>query len=303
MESLEFLHSQLENLQDLRDIVKTMKSLSAVNIHQYEQAVWALHSYNHTVELGLQAVLQDMARIPAPQSSRHQQPRMGAVLFGSDHGLCGRFNEEIINHELNSMATNPTTRLLLAVGSRVAASLEHNGHAVEASFQFPGSAALITTTVQQILLKIDAWREHENVHQVYLFYNRHTKGGNFYPTNMELLPVDLRRFHRMETTPWPSRRLPTFSMQREQLLSRLLRQYFFIKLFHACAESQASEHASRLSAMQSAERNLNDRIEQVTMSYRRARQNSITSELLDIVSGSEAIIGSDASRLQHTKDN
>ena len=245
MESLEFLHSQLENLQDLRDIVKTMKSLSAVNIHQYEQAVWALHSYNHTVELGLQAVLQDMARIPAPQSSRHQQPRMGAVLFGSDHGLCGRFNEEIINHALNTMATNPTTRLLLAVGSRVAASLEHNGHAVEASFQFPGSAALITTTVQQILLKIDAWREHEHVHQVYLFYNRHTKGGNFYPTNMELLPVDLRRFHRIETTPWPSRRLPTFSMQREQLLSRLLRQYFFIKLFHACAESQASEHASR----------------------------------------------------------
>ena len=105
MESLEFLHSQLENLQDLRDIVKTMKSLSAVNIHQYEQAVWALHSYNHTVELGLQAVLQDMARIPAPQSSRHQQPRMGAVLFGSDHGLCGRFNEEIINHALNTMAT------------------------------------------------------------------------------------------------------------------------------------------------------------------------------------------------------
>lgn len=300
MESLELLHSQLENLQDLRDIVKTMKSLSAVNIHQYEQAVWALHSYNHTVELGLQVVLQDMERIPAPPSFQHQQSRMGAILFGSDHGMCGRFNEEIINHAINSMATNPATRLLLAVGSRVATSLEHNGFAVDASFQFPGSAAMITTTVQQILLKIDAWREHENVHQVLLFYNRHASGGNFYPTSVELLPVDLRRFHRLEITPWPSRRLPSFSMQRKQLLSRLLRQYFFIKLFHACAESQASEHASRLSAMQSAERNLNDRIEQVTMSYRRARQNSITSELLDIVSGSETIIGSDSSRSPHT---
>lgn len=302
MESLEHLHDQLENLQDLRNIVKTMKSLSAVNIHQYEQAVWALHSYNHTVELGLQVVLQDMERIPAPQTSRHEQSRMGAIIFGSDHGLCGRFNEEIINHALNSIATNPENRLLLAVGSRVAASLEHNGHTVEKSFQFPGSAALITTTVQQILLKIDAWREQENVHQVYLFYNRHARGGSFYPTSVELLPVDLRRFHRLETAPWPSRRLPTFSMKQEQLLSRLLRQYFFIKLFHACAESQASEHASRLSAMQSAERNLNDRIEQVTMNYRRARQNSITSELLDIVSGSEAIIGIDASRSQDAKE-
>jgi F-type H+-transporting ATPase subunit gamma len=296
MESLEQLHSQLENLHDLRNIVKTMKSLSAVNIHQYEKAVGALHSYNRTVELGLQVVLQDMKKIPAPQTFQHEQSRMGAIIFGSDHGLCGRFNEEIINHALNSMTTNPDTRLLLAVGSRVATNLEHNGHAVEDNFQFPGSAPLITTTVQQILLKIDTWREHKNVRQVYLFYNRHAKGGSFYPASVLLLPVDLRRFHRLETTPWPSRRLPTFSMKQKQLLSRLLRQYFFIRIFHACAESQASEHASRLSAMQSAERNLNERIEHVTFNYRRARQNSITSELLDIVSGAEAIIGSDASK-------
>jgi len=303
MESLEQLHSQLENLQDLRNIVKTMKSLSAVNIHQYEQAVWALHSYNRTVELGLQVLLQDMEKIPAPQTFQHEQSRIGAIIFGSDHGLCGRFNEEIISYALNSMAANPDTRLLLAVGSRVATNLEHNGHSVEENFQFPGSAALITTTVQQILLTIDAWREHKNVHQVCLFYNRHARGGSFYPASVELLPVDLRRFHRLEIAPWPSRRLPTFSMKQKKLLSRLLRQYFFIKLFHACAESQASEHASRLSAMQSAERNLNDRIEQVTFNYRRARQNSITSELLDIVSGSEAITGSDASKRQNTKES
>lgn len=88
------------------------------------------------------------------------------------------------------MATEPGARLLLAVGSRVAASLEHNGHAVEASFQLPGSDALITTTVQQILLKINIWREYENVHQVYLFYNRHAKNANFYPTSLKLLPAD-----------------------------------------------------------------------------------------------------------------
>ncbi len=78
-------------------------------------------------------------------------------------------------------------------------------------------------------------------------------------------------------------------MDRETLFSRLLNQYLFVSIFQACAESQASEHASRLAAMQSAERNLDDRLEEVTMVYHRARQDVITSELQDVVSGFEAI--------------
>jgi F-type H+-transporting ATPase subunit gamma len=74
-----------------------------------------------------------------------------------------------------------------------------------------------------------------------------------------------------------------------RLLRHLIHQYLFITLFRACAESQASEHASRLAAMQSAEGNLEERLEAVTTTFRRARQNAITSELLDVVSGFEAI--------------
>jgi F-type H+-transporting ATPase subunit gamma len=78
-------------------------------------------------------------------------------------------------------------------------------------------------------------------------------------------------------------------MQRKALLSRLLHQYLFVSIFRACAESQASEHTSRLAAMQSAQRNLDERLEEVTMTFRRARQNLITTELLDVVAGFEAI--------------
>lgn len=77
-------------------------------------------------------------------------------------------------------------------------------------------------------------------------------------------------------------------MAQEVLLSRLLRQYLFVSLFRACAESAASEHGSRLSAMQAAERNLDERLESLTQVQRRARQDSITAELLDLVSGFEA---------------
>lgn len=292
MESLEELHKQLNSLGELRTIVKTMKALSAASIRQYEQAVSALSGYYQTVERGLHVVLKDMEMPPATRRHPHHPPRLAAIVFGSDHGLCGRFNEEITEYAIQRMAStaaDPQNRLLLAVGTRVAASLEHAGQSIEENFLVPGSANQITVTVQQILLKIDEWREQSDVHYVYLFYNRHSGGQGYRPTGIELLPVNLRRFHRLEEEPWPSRSLPTFSMDRERLLSHLLHQYLFVSVFRACAESQASEHSSRLAAMQSAQRNLDERLDEVTMTFRRVRQNVITSELLDVVSGFEAL--------------
>jgi F-type H+-transporting ATPase subunit gamma len=81
-------------------------------------------------------------------------------------------------------------------------------------------------------------------------------------------------------------------MEPQRLFSSLLRQYIFVSIFRACAESLASEYASRLAAMQAAEKNLEERLDEVTGRYRWLRQNVITSELLDVVAGFEALTGS-----------
>jgi F-type H+-transporting ATPase subunit gamma len=296
MESLEQMHKQLENLNELRMIVKTMKALSAASIRQYERAVTALTGYYSTVERGLHIVLRDLsiARPPAPPARTPR--RLGAIVFGSDHGLCGRFNEELVRYALDRMASSPADtegRRLLAVGSRAATVLEHEAQTVESAFLLPGSASQITGTVRQILLRVDEWRQKEPIHYVYLFYNRHSGGPGYRPTGVELLPIRLQQFHRLTEERWPSRSLPTFTMKRETLLRHMLHQYLFVCVFRACAESQASEHASRLAAMQAAERNLDDRLQEVTTVFRRVRQNAITSEVLDVMAGFEAITADD----------
>jgi F-type H+-transporting ATPase subunit gamma len=292
MESLEQLQKQLASLDDLRSIVKTMKAMSAANIRQYEQAVDALAGYYATVKYGLQAILREQQQPLSPVASTGAKRRLAAIVFGSDHGMCGRFNEEIADYarqRIAASAADPQAPLILATGERVATALASQGQAVAQSLPTPAAAAQITLTVQQILLQIDTWREQEGVHYVYLFYNRHTGSKNQHqPTGIELLPLNLQRFHRLQEEPWPSRSLPTFSMQPEVLLSRLIRQYLFVLVFRACAESQASEHASRLAAMQAAQRNLDEQMDDVSMAYRRARQNAITAELLDVVAGFEA---------------
>ncbi|MDP4640170.1 MAG: F0F1 ATP synthase subunit gamma [Pseudomonadales bacterium] len=292
MESLEQLRKQLASLDELRAIVKTMKALAAASIRQYEQAVVALDGYDQSIERGLYVVLQDLEDSPKPAERRPPAAHFAAVVFGSDHGLCGRFNEEITGHALqcmNSIAKAPDRWRLLAVGARVASSLAQAGRTIEAGILTPSSAAQITVTVQQILLKIDAWRQQADVGDVYLFYNRRVDGRGYNPADTKLLPVDLQRLQLLREQHWPSRRLPTFTMGREELLSRLLHQHLFVSIFRACAESLVSEHASRLAAMHSAERNLDERLDDVTMVFRRARQGVITAELLDVMAGFEAI--------------
>lgn len=293
MESLEYLQKQLNSLDELHGIVKTMKALSAANIHQYEQAVSAMTGYYQTIEMGLRVVLGDYAsRARNGEAGKGRPTQLGAVIFGSDHGLCGRFNEDIVSFALERMDSVPAeaaNRRILTVGSRLATSLEEANQSIEHEFLVPGSTNQITRTVEDLLLKIDEWREQNSIHYVYLFYNRHSKKQGYRPTGVQLLPVSLSRFQKLSEKPWPSRTLPMFTMDRQKLLRRLLDQYLFVLLFRACAESQASEHSGRLAAMQTAERNLDERLGDVTMDYRRARQTVITAELLDLVSGFEAI--------------
>lgn len=297
MEVLEQVRGQLDSLRELRTIVGTMKALSAASIRQYERAVTSLADYNRTVELGLRAALRGVEDLPPSVSPRDPRVRLAAIVFGSDHGLCGRFNEEMAMHtaeRLEETEIPPRDRLILSVGARMTSTLEFRGLDVTEVFNLPGSAAGITDTVQRILLCLDRWRANENVQSVYLFYNRHSGQRTYQPTGFRLLPLRVEAFHHIQENAWPSRSLPFYTMERTRLLTLLLRQYFFVTLFRACAESQASEHASRLTAMQSAQRNLDERIEEVMTTFRRARQDAITSELLDVVSGFEAIMGEES---------
>lgn len=290
METLERLRRRLTAYEELGSIVRTMKALAAVSIRQYEQAVDSLAGYYRTVELGLHVVLRDMP--PSRSRSEHHAGQIAAVVFGSDHGLCGRFNEVIIDYASERLAEvtgDGEPPHLIAVGARTGALLETAGFTVEVEMFVPGSATRITATVRQILLTLDEWRTEAGIERVYLLHNRPLSGSRYHPIGVQLLPVDLRRFQRLEQEPWRSRSLPIYTMDRGLLFAGLLRQYLFVSIFRACAESLAAENASRLAAMQAAESSLENGHQELLGEFRRQRQSAITAELLDIVTGYEVL--------------
>jgi F-type H+-transporting ATPase subunit gamma len=292
MKTLEALQRDMDTSADLQAIVRTMKVLAAVSIRQYERAQESLQQYHKSVEMGLQVILQQHQAMTS-KTQKKTQPLLGAVIFGSDHGLCGRYNESIAEFailEMDKINQYQDSRRILVVGARIEASLHEMGQTVEECFLVPGTVDNITGTVQEILLKIDSWQQ-EGVEQIMLFHHARQQRGSYPPLARQLLPVDLSHFNNKREKPWPSCSLPQFSLTAEELLSSLIQQQLFIKLFSACAESLAGEHASRLMSMQVAEKNIQERLESLTASYRQQRQGQITEELLDVVSGFEALQG------------
>lgn len=291
METSEAVKRRIESTQDLQSVVKTMKSLAAVSIRQYERAVEALADYSRTVELGLQVVLRKFttAEVSAHQGS---SGKATAIVIGSDIGMCGRLNEQIAEHGLTDIrerGIDAGELNMIAIGERVVGRLEDEGFAPQEVIPVPGGVSGISPLVEDLLVKLEELRSENQLGVVLIFHNKHKGRGSFIPHTKRLLPADREWLEEIRRRDWPGPTIPTHTMKADELLSGLMWQYLFIGLYQAIAESLASESSARLVAMQGAERNIEDRLDELTAHYHQQRQTAITGELLDIVSGFEAL--------------
>jgi F-type H+-transporting ATPase subunit gamma len=290
METLETLGKRISTTTDLRSIVRTMKSLSAVSIRQYERAAAALAEYSRTTDLGLQVLLR---ATPLP-GVEHLEPdgTTAVIIFGTDHGLCGRFNEQIVSFTRAEMARRSIAAgdgPCLVLGLQAASRLESAGQRVDDVNRLPGSAGGLAGMAQAILLKIDEWQATRGVARVLLIHNARSPEAVMEPVCLQLLPPGPDWLRRLAARHWPSHVLPTYTMSRQELFAALIRDHLFISISRAGAESMASEHTARLASMQAAERNIQEHLEEMNGAFRQRRQQDITEELLDIVAGFETL--------------
>ena len=272
-------------------MVKTMKALAGVNIRQYERAAHAVAEYNRTIEMGLQIAL---PRVPvhALPSTRATGPKLGAIVFGSDQGMCGQLNDQVVSHAiraLKKLAARRNNQVIMAIGMRAAAQFEEAGSPVEETVTVPASTSGIGTAVEQVLRRIEEWHAQRGIELVTLFYARPVSGAWYRIRGIQLLPVDAQWIKGLQAKPWPSKVIPMFTMDERRLIQLLIREYLFVSLYRAFAESLASENASRLASMQVAEKNIEERLRALSSESRQLRQESITSELLDIIASFEAL--------------
>jgi len=292
-DSIASLRRKLDSAGDLQSVVRTMKALAASSIAQYERSVLALGDYYRTVELGLSVCFRDSKRTaPADRPVRPSAAdTTRAIVFGSDQGLVGQFNDTVADFAVTTLASLPGKPQVWAVGERVHARLTDAGLPPVGLFAVPGSVQAITPLVGQIQIESEDRRADGEYGRVYVFHNRPRPGALYEPAVQRLLPLDAQWRKALAQVPWPTGNLPQIMGNGVATLRALIGEYLFISLFRACAESLASENASRLAAMERADTNITELLEQLHGTFHRVRQSSIDEELFDVVSGFEALAG------------
>jgi len=285
------LRRKISSAGDLQSVVRTMKALAASSIGQYEKSVRALADYYRTVELGLGACFRESepAASMVERRGRSKAGAIGAVVFGSDQGLVGQFNDVVADYALKTLATLSGTPQVWAVGERVHARLADAGLPPMKLFAVPSSVKAIAPLVGQILVESEERRSHGEVIELHLFYNRPASGAVYAPVTQRLLPLDEHWRRKLADLPWPTGQLPQVMGGGSETLRALIRGYLFVSLFRACAESLASENTSRLAAMERADKNIDELLENLRGTFHRLRQTGIDEELFDVISGFEAL--------------
>ena len=301
-ESTAKLQRKMDSAADLKSVVRTMKAMAAANISQYENAVLSLDDYYHTVELGLMAYFRQIATHTSRQDKvaqfsslskpRKHENKIGIIVFGSDQGLVGQFNDRLLAFLNKKLADLPTQRLFFAVGERIETQLEQQQLPLGRSFVLPSSIDAITALVTDILIEVEQYRATGQLHEVYLFFNRTVAKAHYEPHFQRILPLDNQWQETLMAKPWPTANLPQLLVNKSQTFSALIGEYIFSSVFRACTESLASENASRLLAMQRAEKNIEELQEQMYRHFHRQRQSAIDEELADLIGGFEALLAS-----------
>src|SRR5690348_9148955 len=168
-DTLSSLHRKIERARELRSVVSTMKGLAAASISQFEKSTRALDDYYRNVQLGLGVCFRANANANASAGFSTIEPKTkqgfgltAAVVFGSDQGLVGQFNEAVVEYAVEELSALPGRKRIWAVGERVHDHLSTTALPLAGLFAAPLSVNAITALVGQILIEI---LSEVNVHQ------------------------------------------------------------------------------------------------------------------------------------------
>ena len=296
METLESIRNKTEGAKDLKSVVSAMKAMASSNIVQYQTAVNSLGDYYHTVALGIIAYFkaEKIETISYKQeiinkNINNKDKTICAIVFGSDQGLVGQFNDSMADFVSTSLNALPGKKEIWAIGERVQLLLSDVGLNTTIIYHVPNAVDEITSLVQQILSKSEESQEKQSICEFYIFHNQPKPGSGYQHVMQRFLPLDEKWKDSLQEIQWLTKLPPQIAGAARSTLLALISGYLFTSLYKACAESLASENASRLDAMQRAEKNIGDLLDELNKKYHQLRQSSIDEELFDVVSGFEAL--------------
>ncbi|MBR2136770.1 MAG: F0F1 ATP synthase subunit gamma [Alphaproteobacteria bacterium] len=289
--TLELLQRKIKNTQDLRGIVNTMKTLSSVSILQYEQANRALDQYRRNLRDAFHAYVQKFGVPLQPKQKTAQQKHL-VILIGSDNGMVGKFNREIMEKaaaELQKKKIDVKNVLFLIIGKRLMMLAEQQNLDVYGRYSVSNSVKAVNSLAETIIIKIDEAIRLKHINTVTVWFHKHSKNSSVSVEKRQILPFDFSVLKRLKDKPWPTNNIPLITLAQEQLLPALINESLLAAVSSQLNYSLAAEHYTRMTNMQNAEKNIDENLAALDLEFQQKRQEMITDELIDVISASEAL--------------
>ncbi len=290
MQTLEHLKKEIDSTRNLYSVVKSMKALASVNIHQFQNVVHALSGYSQTIEMGFQAVLKVQPDIYGNLEAIQTNPSMpqGLIVFGTEQGLCGQINQQTLQYtveKLQEFQSQQIVSKIMVLGTHLGSMFSGEKIVLDKCLAQPNSPQGISKTVQTLIMHLEEWQSNHQVQQVFLIFNHPLSTSSYQIQYKQILPFNFEWVQQLRNKTWPTNQIPRYHLPTDELVQALIREYIFVSLAKALADSLASENISRMLTMQRAEENISNQLKILQDRHNNARQSMINEELLDIVSG------------------
>ncbi|USN49897.1 MAG: F0F1 ATP synthase subunit gamma [Myxococcales bacterium] len=287
--SLSSLRNKISKAHELQSVVRAMKTIAAAHITQYEKSTQALSDYYRSIELSLGLLMRKNIKYHAKKSSlKNKKAGAGVIIFGSDQGLVGSFNEVISNFTIENINNFKSNAKIWVVGEHVQTHLKDMSIAIVKSFALPSSIQFITSLVANIIDETRRYLDQGEIDELFLFNNWADSDTTFTPKKLRLFPFDSKWLSERKKIAWPTKNYAEIVGNTDEFFKALLREYLFVSIFKACVESLHSENRNRIIAMQRADKNIDDMLKNLKNDFNHLRQSSIDEELFDVIAGFEA---------------
>ena len=286
MPNLKDIKRRITSVQKTQQITRAMRMVAGAKLRRAQESIEAARPYAERMRATLAEVARAQRDAEHPLLEAREEVRaVELVVVTSDRGLCGAFNANVMKHAQSVLAARPDAKLTITTAGRKANEFFRKRHPEQMGADYPQTGWVVYGQAAAIAARVSERFAAGEVDEVMLVYSEFVSALTQRPRGVCLLPFRAEADDESAGDALPYEIEP----DPQKLLAVLVPKAVEVEIYRALLENQSGEHAARMAAMESATRNTEELIDSLTLQYNRARQAAITKELVEIVSGAEAL--------------
>jgi len=274
MKTTEEIQEKIKKFEDIGKIILSMKSIASLNVQNSQHQILSLRNYEEEITDSLKMLLSYYPNI----NLSFEKGKKAIIVYGSDQGLCGLFNERIANFVKNNIKNYEG---LIIIGKKLDETIQDNKLK---SFSSPVNYEVIYSYASELLEYITEIYVSGKINEIYVAYNQFLGVGKYIPVYRRIIPFEIKR---EDVFKFP----PITDIKPEKILSNLIVEYIFSNIYRSYLESFLSENSVRLMNMNNASRTIEKSIKRLEIEKNYYRQEEITGEIQEILIAYKILTG------------